>query len=281
MKVALIPPIPDLFRQPKTGIHLILSHLLQDERYFSFYKSRRAFGDYLILDNSAHELGASQTHALLLEQAASLKAQEIVLPDVLFDRRGTIERTKRMLKYLNEEEGKQAYLDAGSPALMLVPQGSDRPEWVTCLRGLMSVWDTYAEEIGARLVIGLSKDYDNWRGGLYQLIETNIYPLMSDEKRDFDVHCLGWSNKLWSLAAIARDFPWVRSTDSAKPFVFAKNKILLEPGGPCPHYPRRDEDYFEESLTGIQWEIAKRNILVYQAAAGNELILREEEDAVA
>jgi hypothetical protein len=278
VKVALIPPIPDLFRQPKTGIHLILSHLLEDDRYYLFYKTRRAFGDYLILDNSAHELGASQAHSLLLEQAASLRAQEVVLPDVLFDRRGTVERTKRMLKWLQTDEGASAYAGAWTPALMLVPQGSDRPEWTLCLKGLLQAWDLYAPKT-ARMVIGLSKDYDNWRGGLYQLIEQNILPLRK-EKRQFDVHCLGWSNNLWSLAAIARDFPWVRSTDSAKPFVFAKQRILLEPGGPCPKYPRRDAQYFEESLPKLEWEIARRNILVYQAAASNELILKEE-DAVA
>lgn len=120
-------------------------------------------------------------------------------------------------------------------------------------------------------VIGISKDYDAWRGGLTRLLsdyvveEVNAWP-------ELDVHCLGWPNDLWSLAKVHENFPWVRSTDSAKPFVFAKNLIQLEPGGESPRYPRRDTNYFTERLTRKQWEIAKRNIEVFQASASDELV---------
>ena len=68
-----------------------------------------------------------------------------------------------------------------------------------------------------------------------------------------------WSNNLWSTALIAGRYPWIRSTDSAKPFVFAKNYIRLEPGGPIPSYPRRDPEYFHAPLRQSQWEIAMFN----------------------
>lgn len=274
MQVGLIPPIPNLEMIPETGLHLLLSHLLEHDHYKEFYQWRRAEGDYLILDNSAHEFGAAQGHELLLANAKELDAQEVVMPDVLFDRRGTLERTKRMLKWITSREGWEYYQDCGMPRFMLVPQGEDRADWVQCLNGLLKLWDnyTYLAPMGIEEpVIGISKDYDGWRGGLNYLIGHYVAPLRVE--RNFDVHCLGWPNNLWSLAHVCRNFPWVRSTDSAKPFVYAKNGILLEPGGDIPKYPRRDDNYFTERLETNKWDLAKRNCLVFQASATDELVL--------
>jgi hypothetical protein len=259
---------------PETGFHLLLSHLLEHDDYLEFYKWRRTEGDYLVLDNSAHEFGAAQDHELLLRNAKALGAQEVVLPDVLFDRRGTLERTKRMLKWLISPEGWEVYQDSGMPRFMLVPQGNDRADWVQCLNQLLLLWDNYTYMTPTPIeepVVGISKDYDNWRGGLTYLIGHYVAPLRVD--RSFDVHCLGWPNNLWSLAHVHRHFPWVRSTDSAKPFVYAKADILLEPGGDIPKYPRRDENYFTERLELSMWEKAERNVEVFRASATDELVL--------
>lgn len=272
MRIALIPPIPHLSDVQETGFHLVLSHLLRDEKYATFYRERRDRGDYLILDNGAHELGASRDHVELLKNAEMLGAQEIVLPDVLFDRRGTIERTKRMFKYLHTNEGWDKYEEAGRPNLMLVPQGTDRADWAVCFESLLALVDKYWMDEMGTLVLGISKDYDDMRGGLEFLIGHYVEPKM--DSLDFYVHCLGWPRNLWSLATIAREFPYIRSTDSARPFVYAKHGILLEPGGEIPLYPKRDINYFSEELSQFQLKIAERNSLVFQAAANDELILR-------
>lgn len=272
MQIGLIPPIPELDRIPQTGFHLLLTHLLHDPDYRDFYKERKDDGDYLLLDNSAHEFGASQDHEELLWNANEVGAQEVILPDVLFDRRGTLERTKRMLKWLCDPGGWRVYQECGMPRFMLVPQGNVRSDWVQCLEQLLVIWDTYTYRFQSPIeepVLGISKDYDEWRGGLTYLIGHYVAPLRV--VRDFDVHCLGWPRNLWSLAHVHRHFPWVRSTDSAKPFVYAKSGILLEPGGSIPEYPRRDVDYFTEPLE--DWEKAVRNVLVFQAAASDELVL--------
>jgi hypothetical protein len=276
LKIALIPPIPDLDRCPRTGFHLILAHLLHEEEYTRFYQVRRKAGDYLILDNGAHELGVSLKEGELLTLCRQLRAQELVLPDVLFDRRGTVERTKRMLKYIVNPNGWRHFLSAGAPRFMLVPQGTDRADWAMCLKHLLEVWDEYSAKTPVKLanpVIGISKDYDDWKGGLAYLIGHYVEPLLRIDGRQFDVHCLGWPNNLWAIAKVKRNQPYVRSTDSAKPFVYAKNGITLEPGGPIPKYPRRDANYFKEPLSPLQWKIAERNMLVYQAAATDDLVL--------
>jgi hypothetical protein len=270
MKIALIPPIPNLPNLPRTGIHLLLSQNFSSEPYVDYYRERRRKGDLLILDNGAHENGIGEGAEYLLSKATLVNAQEVVVPDVLFDRRGSVERTKRFLKYIVSKHGSVEYELAGSPRLMLVPQAPERAEWGVCLRAMLAAWDSIIPDHTESPVIGISKDYDNWRGGLVRLISDFVEPLY--DERDFDVHLLGWSNNLWSTAEISLRFPWVRSTDSAKPFVFAKNHIRLEPGGHIPRYPRRDQEYFSKPLTPRQWEIAMVNIEVYKAAAQNELV---------
>lgn len=269
MRVALIPPIPDLHKLPRTGIHLLLSQHFRSKVYIEYYQERRNCGDHLILDNGAHENGIGEEASRLIAKASVVNAQEIVVPDALFDRRATVERTKRFLRHISGR-GKEEYIQAGSPRLMLVPQAPERAEWDMCLRAQLAAWDKFLDGNMESPVIGISKDYDNWRGGLVRLLSDFIEPLY--DERDFDIHLLGWSNNLWTTAKIAKEYPWVRSTDSAKPFVFAKKNIRLEPGGPIPRYPRRDPDYFLDSLPINQWEIAMFNVEVYRAAAQNRLV---------
>ncbi len=273
MQVGLIPPIAHLQTAKYTGFHLVLAHLLSDKRYFTFYKERRYEGDYLVLDNGAHELGAARDHVALLRDAATLNAQELVLPDVLFDRRGTIERTRRMLKWLNTKEGIRVYKIAGCPKLMFVPQGSDRAEWAACFVTLLEVIERYWQPEMGVPVLGISKDYDEMRGGLPYLIGHYVEPVR--QRITFDTHCLGWPRNLWSLAKTAREYPWIRSTDSARPYVYARDRILLEPGGHVPTYPKRGDHYFSSILGSRELDIANRNCEVFIATANNDLILKD------
>lgn len=266
MKIALIPPIPELRTFTSTGIHLILSHLLEDVEYRTYYRERAEADDYIILDNSAHEFGAGNRPDLLLDQAIEVKANEVVCPDVLFDANGTYEATRSMLVYLNKNWSH--YVEAGKPQLMIVPQGSNRQEWVKCLNNMLRAWVVMPDYPLGDPVIGVSKDYEPLvKGGITSLISQYLKPL------NMQVHCLGWPSDLWALARVQRECPWVRSTDSAKPFVYAANEILLEPGGKVPDYPRRAPDYFSAPLTEVSRSIAKRNIEVFQAAALDHLIL--------
>jgi hypothetical protein len=281
VKIALIPPVPELGIYHSTGIHLLLSHLFVHGRYLEYYRLRRNQGDYLILDNSAHETGVGEADELLLK-ACKVRAQEVVAPDVLFDERATVERTTRFLKCVSREQSGQ-YEEARCPKIMLVPQGNTRQEWNRCLQALVQAYQMWMRRSGAMPVmpvIGISKDYDYWRGGLVAVVNDYVRPLY--ESGDIaDVHCLGWSSNLWTLAHLAREFPWLRSTDSAKPHVFAKNHIQLEPGGKVPEYPRRDPDYFTEEFYLDQRLIAGRNVKVFNAAATDCLILKEDDVSAA
>ena len=275
MKIALIPPIPNLtLAREGDGIHLLLAHLCKEQKYVDFYKERSRKGDYVILDNSAHEHGTGSPMEGLLHLARRLEAHEVVVPDVLFDMRATVESCRRTLRWLVTPEGWAAYEAANRPRLMLVPQGPTMQALILCLRGLLEAWERFvvtAPGLTPPPVVGVSKDYQSYSKGLPWFV-SNVLTFYRGNGM-YDVHLLGWANDLWATAEVQRLAPWVRSTDSAKPFVYAQAGVRLEPGGRYPEYPRRNEDYFEAKIEDpVVLAAAKANIEVYRAAATDALI---------
>ncbi|MBD3388170.1 MAG: hypothetical protein GF414_04575 [Candidatus Altiarchaeales archaeon] len=82
---------------------------------------------YLILDNGAFE-GEQQSGSTLQHLASKVGADEVVLPDVRGDAKGTLEASLRALK-----------LARGGLRVMFVPHGKTLDEWKRCL-------DTWVEE---------------------------------------------------------------------------------------------------------------------------------------
>lgn len=277
MKAALIPPIPDLRRYGQGNFHLLLSHLLKDKRYFDHYEDQRKKGAYLVLDNSAHEDGEGTDAEVLLFNGMAMRAQEIVVPDVLDKGPETVERATEALEMWFEGTStvNHRLIHELSPALMYVPQGRNEREWRDCLDDLirMHLYVARRHEYRPNFVIGLSKDYEVWDGGLLNLIDDHLEPLAKQFK--CKVHLLGWGRKCWNLADIARKHPWIRSTDSAKPFVYARARINLwaHIEDLPPTYPGRAEDYFEKALTPTQREFAENNVDLFKRLANNETVL--------
>ena len=276
MKAALIPPIPELHRFGSGSFHLLLSHLMGDPRYFKHYKAQREHGAYLVLDNSAHESGIGERAGVLLDQALALKAQEIVVPDCLDDAEGTIESGLSAIEHWFEGERREEAREL-NPALMYVPQGATKDDWVTCLSELIRLQMYAARKLQARqdFVIGVSKDYEVWDGGLEALLTQYLVPLRENAARrgiKISVHLLGWGRDLWKLDELRRQFPWIRSTDSAKPFVYALRNITLnhdhsEP----PKYPGRGKTYFVRNMNERQRVIARTNVRVFKQLAGDNV----------
>jgi len=280
MKAALIPPIPDLERYGHGDFHLLLSHLLRDNRYFHHYRKQRNQGAYLVLDNSAHEQGQGNDPEVLLFNALAIGAQEIVVPDVLDDGPATVEATTTALETWFEGTStvNRRLIHDLSPALMYVPQGRNEIEWWECLKELMRLHHYMARiyKYRPQTVIGLSKDYETWDGGLMHLLDEYLYP-MRIKDRQFQVHLLGWGRKSWNLADIARKHSWIRSTDSAKPFVFARGRAGINLWNFIeelpPKYPGRPKDYFEKALTPRQRLIAEANVDLFRKLASNQTVI--------
>ena len=78
-----ITPIPLLEQfASQSSKHLCLAHLVDSSnQYASFYRRMRERGDYVIIDNSAFELGQSYEPQKLIQLGHKCKANAIVLPD--------------------------------------------------------------------------------------------------------------------------------------------------------------------------------------------------------
>jgi hypothetical protein len=270
VKAALIPPIKHLDEFGSGPFHLLLTHLLDKPTYKRHYKAQRKSGAYLVLDNSAHEHGAGQDPVSLLKAGFELDAQEIVVPDVLDNAEKTIEAC---LAAHEEwfEGGSREILDAYSPAFMYVPQGKDESDWLICLNCLVQIHQYCARKYSLRrdFVIGVSKDYDAWDGGVLKLLEEHVVPIretLAQSGIKMSVHMLGWMRNLRNLQVIAAKHKWIRSTDSAKPFVYALAGVdLLE--SLDTEYPTRPHYYFSSTFTPRQKKYARNNSWLFQEAA--------------
>jgi hypothetical protein len=261
MKTILIPPIPNLpdFCET-TGAHLLLSHLFTSPEYVSFYQRRRQADDFLILDNDAHEHKKGQDIEALLGYRDRVDAQEIVLPDSLFNSSETALRSMDAMGKIRRRYGEKPPF-----SMMVVPQGQSLAMWSWCLKTMVTTFcKTFPTGI---LTIGMSKDYEVWSGGILNLLTTYVEPTLKRHPRLlFDIHLLGWGRQLNKLREIVRDSPLpIRSTDSAKPFVYALNMIKLDPSlETVPPYPKRPGQYFQLKMNKEEMGIAYHNVAVFR-----------------
>lgn len=227
MLIAVIPPhdLLDEYATMGDQYHLILSsEVLSRDDYGSFYRDRIQKGDYVILDNSAHEQLEGQTITQLMEAIRTVYPSEVVLPDRLFFGDDTLDRSTIAASVFRRE--------FPSVSQMGVPQGRTFNEWQACLVGL--------RQLGVES-IGISKDYEVWPGGLYRLVST----VQSFGFAPRQIHMLGWGRELWQLGDLHDQ---ARGVDSAKPIVYALNGVQLPDEitkSNTPTYPRRRTDYFD------------------------------------
>jgi hypothetical protein len=271
VKAAIIPPIPHLTKYGCGQMHLLLAHLMEDKRYVAHYIQQRREGKYLILDNSAHEFKEGCNPEELAAYARVLGVQEVVVPDVLDNGERTVERAIEALE--TWYEGSSNLMGNLNPTLMYVPQGVTRQEYFNCAHELIDLhlYNASKHHLRSSFVLGISKDYEDFEDGLDDILSTvgNIRnSLWSGREIRMHVHILGWHRKLWVLRDLARLYPWVRSTDSCKPFQYALKGIRLDPNSVPPKYPGRHATaYFQKKLTAEQLVIADHNVAVFAATA--------------
>jgi hypothetical protein len=237
-------------------MHLALNHLLENREYRQFMTACGDAGDWITLDNSAHEFKSGQAIEEVLVNAIAIKAREIVIPDTLFHAMFTVQQARAAFKFLSES----ALFEACSPTprLMVVPQGRDEIDWAWCLKQLVDTAGAYGFK--DLLTIGLSKDYDTLvMGGLANLLRKYLEPYAMV---GIETHLLGWTCK-WSLCDLAREFSFIRSIDTAKPFIYAmQGRRLSHDRDPVQIH--RPENYFDYSFSNHSETLERANHNVTQ-----------------
>jgi len=96
--------------------HYCLAHLLdQNEEYANFFFQRKEADDYIIMDNSLHELGEAYDRSRLIYLVNELKPNEFIVPDVWEDYTQSVVNAKEWSKInLPKEVTKVAVVQAKS-----------------------------------------------------------------------------------------------------------------------------------------------------------------------
>ena len=145
MRLIHIYPIGNLGMHYRQDMHMFLTHLV--EKYPHYARFARKVRGYKILDNSLIELGGAVDLQRVLDAAAHIDADEIILPDVFQDGPATIRAVKAAIQELLTiyPEGKFPY------EIMAVAQGKDEKEWYECYQFLLS--NPYVSVIGIPKVL--------------------------------------------------------------------------------------------------------------------------------
>ena len=189
----------------------VLAHLwVQSPEYRAFILDRKEEGYWITLDNSAAER-ALVTEDILIEICRELMPDEVIAPDVLFDKEETI-LNARMFRDRMDEEGLLGTID-----IFFCPQGETKEAWLNAYNwAINQSWinvigfskiavpnaflENYTDDQGIKEARHMAYDYLKEKGLL-------IKP----------IHCLGQGDP---TEFAYYDHPMMRSTDSVYP-VFA------------------------------------------------------------
>jgi hypothetical protein len=231
MKAALIAPKGYYNTVHVSNYHLALAQIDTDD-YLSNYAYEAGAGDYVIVDNGAAE-GSTVSDADLIIAARNMSANEVVVPDVMRDCEGTINRVRDFL------DRKSHW--SGLPPLrfMLVVQGLD---WHEVQRSIDHYMNTYDNP-----VLGIPRHFLTTLAD----VEARIHVLKYIARRwgeDTRVHLLG-TNPVWpkEVKTIGKEFPWVRGVDSSMPYNYAIAGFRID--APDVHM-NRPGAYFTADWTG-------------------------------
>lgn len=229
--MALIAPFSLMSRIPRTGYHLVLAHLLDDPTYLDFF--RQAEG-YKILDNGAAE-GSLVRPRDLIAKASWVNADEVVVPDVLGNCDGTIQRA-RDFRVVAKEHSEFKYMG--------VIQGTNISECMKCLTAM-----TLLEYI---TVLALPRHLTS----IHRMMRANMVEVILDMEygaRFEAVHCLG-SGSWTREAVVLADLPLVRGIDSAMPVVMGMHGTNIR-RSPDPYVASKHKGEFFGHLVGSESEL--------------------------
>lgn len=251
MDYYVISPLSDL-EPMKLGDRIFaLAHLwVQSEEYREFILARQLEGYFITLDNSAAER-ALVTEDVLIQICHDLQPNEVIAPDVLFDKSATMENARKFKKRM-DEEGLTGHID-----IFFCPQGKTKQEWLEAY-----MWALSQDWIS---VIGFSKIAvpNAWLEGVViddQGIKEARH-MAYDYLKDMGallkpIHCLGQGSY---TEFEYYDHPMMRSTDSVYPVLAASAGIDFREDSetrlPTPH------NYLETyDMSNVDMDLVKSNI---------------------
>lgn len=227
-------------------------HYVQDERYKRHFLALRNRSPkvWITMDCSAAE-HSLVTEEVLLKIVSELKPDEVIAPDVLFDKDQT-------LKNFNSFIGKM--LERGlmsHTSIFACPQGSTKEEWLECYEKMVT--NPFVKCIGLSK-IAVPKCWNNAEWDKMIGISRNqcVADLRSKNLLLKPLHLLGMGEHDEFEYYLKNKIPHIRSSDSCYTILAALNGIDFEKGDTT-RIPTTNA-YFDVTLTPEQIELATKNV---------------------
>lgn len=250
MDVYVISPLSNL-EPMKLGQRIFaLAHLwVQSAEYRAFILDRKEEGYWITLDNSAAER-ALVTEDVLIEICRELMPDEVIAPDVLFDRDATITNAINFRNRM-EDEGLLGTID-----IFFCPQGKSKEHWLDAY--VWAVAQPWINVIGFSKIAVPNAWLDNYTDdqGIKQARHMAYDYLKSEGLLVKPIHCLGQGDP---TEFAYYDHPMMRSTDSVYP-VFAASlgqdfTVDHETRTPTPH------NFLETfDMSNVDMDLVKSNV---------------------
>ena len=240
-RLALIPPLSLVSRYggPINGTYMLLPQLFGNKEYDAFAARIAVPGAHVIMDNGAYEAEDTFTCPELFNLCWQHNVNELVIPDVLGDKEGTLGKL---------------YHFAGSTVrlrhkykmkYMLVTQGETVAECLSCVTEALEMTNFIT-------TVGIPKHLvktvnENARVVLAGRIAAR-YPFL-------EIHFLGSAPSWPDEIAFTKN---VRSMDTSMPFVFAWHEQSML--APDEGHWERPANYFNLPAEGFSPELIQANI---------------------
>lgn len=264
MKFYVIPPLkhPELLFYGDSFFclaHLYVQHKSYREALIS---ARKVFpSTHMLLDNGAAE-NSLVSEDTLIEIVKELKPDEVIAPDVLFDRQQTLENFGKFIELMKQKEL------IGHTKVFGCPQGQTKQEWMACFVQMcmsgpevstiglskISVPKCWNDATGDKMIAKSRNECVDY------LLEHGLFHTKA-------IHLLGMGEYDEFEHYKKNNIP-VRSSDSCYTILAALNN--LEFGSDEPIRIPTPHDYFDMELTDSQYYIAQHNIQYLQNTYGKQ-----------
>lgn len=256
MRAAIITPIPLLEKYAvRSNFHLVLAHLVLSSReYTEFYRWRSREGDYLLLDNGVAETGVPRPIEEIVHAAKLVEADEIILPDALFDMDRTLLNAGEAVMWL-DCRGITAY------RVMAVPQGRTLPDWLRCYQELLSLGSV--ESIGvSKFVADIVPAREGRPGGREAVVDVLDLLGLVDPNREY--HLLGVRSDPLEVLRCSQRYRWLRSVDSCIAVMSGQQGLRFpDPLRGAEPYKRPESEFDFHSDSDPYPDITDENVRLY------------------
>lgn len=192
-------------------MYVLLHKVIEDKQYEEQVLNYKKSGGTVYLDNSCFELGSAMDDELLYDYCKKLTPNIVILPDVLGDKKATIDRTYSFL---------DKYPEVACYG-MAVAQGETAEDLIDCyaqFRDYRGIDEYDIAMIGIPFVYKwVMRNETQQAGARIDLLETMVNNRVIDRNRHH--HLLGtWQPREFRHY---QDYGWIHSIDTSNPVMAA------------------------------------------------------------